>query len=282
MIKSNHLSLNTPLLLFLVGASILSFSIYVEATNKINEFHRAAIMGDLEKVQFYLQDGVWVDAPNIQNKTALFFAAEHGHLNIVETLIKNGANANAYDNHEKTPLMYANENGHKEIANLLMKNNAHMKPKVTDQNVGSDSTIYKMQTRLKKLGYRPGPIDGVWGEKTKKAMQLYQKQNGLPITEHPTGDLIEELGITTETSETEITYKGCVSRFADTIAKKYRLKAEWIEGTDKMHLSWLLQKSFYVETKGTPDEIFKFIDNQTLEDNNYLQKSKEECDKYAR
>lgn len=42
--------------------------------------------------------------------------------------------------------------------------------------------IKKLQVALKKEGYYDGPIDGIWGPKTQKAVVAYQKDHDLPIT----------------------------------------------------------------------------------------------------
>ncbi len=41
------------------------------------------------------------------------------------------------------------------------------------------SEIMEIQALLKKIGYNPGPIDGVFGTKTKLAVKQFQKENGL-------------------------------------------------------------------------------------------------------
>ncbi|WP_456435185.1 peptidoglycan-binding protein [Thermovibrio ammonificans] len=42
--------------------------------------------------------------------------------------------------------------------------------------------IRKLQVALKKEGYYDGPIDGIWGAKTQRAVVAYQKDHDLPIT----------------------------------------------------------------------------------------------------
>ena len=42
--------------------------------------------------------------------------------------------------------------------------------------------IYQAQKALKELGYNPGKPDGIWGNKTKKAVERFQSDNGLPVT----------------------------------------------------------------------------------------------------
>ncbi len=40
--------------------------------------------------------------------------------------------------------------------------------------------VTKVQDRLAELGYRPGPVDGVMGRKTREALKQYQDDSGLP------------------------------------------------------------------------------------------------------
>lgn len=39
--------------------------------------------------------------------------------------------------------------------------------------------VKKVQKALKAKGYDPGPIDGAWGSKTKRALMEFQRDNGL-------------------------------------------------------------------------------------------------------
>ena len=45
-----------------------------------------------------------------------------------------------------------------------------------------DINVYKAQIKLKKKGYNPGPIDGLLGKKTEKAIRQFQQKNGLSLT----------------------------------------------------------------------------------------------------
>lgn len=45
----------------------------------------------------------------------------------------------------------------------------------------SKGVIQSIQEALKKAGYNPGPIDGVAGEQTLRAVREYQQKNGLPV-----------------------------------------------------------------------------------------------------
>jgi hypothetical protein len=46
----------------------------------------------------------------------------------------------------------------------------------------SGPTLYRAQVRLARLGYDPGPPDGVFGPMTSRALRDYQLDNGLPAT----------------------------------------------------------------------------------------------------
>jgi hypothetical protein len=45
-----------------------------------------------------------------------------------------------------------------------------------------NATVLKTQEELKALGYDPGPLDGIWGRKTKRALKKFQYERGLTVT----------------------------------------------------------------------------------------------------
>jgi outer membrane protein len=45
-----------------------------------------------------------------------------------------------------------------------------------------DQFVYKIQSKLKSLGYNPGPVDGIWGPKTEEAVKAFQYDSGLAAT----------------------------------------------------------------------------------------------------
>ena len=45
-----------------------------------------------------------------------------------------------------------------------------------------NATIYETQKRLESRGFNPGPIDGLWGGRTLRALKTFQKESGLPAT----------------------------------------------------------------------------------------------------
>jgi hypothetical protein len=50
--------------------------------------------------------------------------------------------------------------------------------------------VYNVQTSLTRLGYNPGPIDGVYGQKTADAISAYEYNNKMAVTGQPTQGLL--------------------------------------------------------------------------------------------
>lgn len=91
----------------------------------VQVFHRAAKLGDVEKVEELLEQGVDVDARSRYEATALSFAAQHGHLNVVQILLTHGATVDVRDSFYKvTPLQWAASNGHSEVVAELIRGGA--------------------------------------------------------------------------------------------------------------------------------------------------------------
>jgi peptidoglycan hydrolase-like protein with peptidoglycan-binding domain len=60
-----------------------------------------------------------------------------------------------------------------------------------------NATVLKVQEELQALGYNPGPLDGMWGKKTKRALQKFQYESGLSITGKLDLATKEKLGLIT-------------------------------------------------------------------------------------
>lgn len=52
----------------------------------------------------------------------------------------------------------------------------------------------RVQRLLQQAGYAPGPIDGIWGGRSRAAMARFQADNGLQVTGIPAPDTLEVLG----------------------------------------------------------------------------------------
>jgi peptidoglycan hydrolase-like protein with peptidoglycan-binding domain len=55
--------------------------------------------------------------------------------------------------------------------------------------------LTKAQRQLWSLGYYKGDIDGTFGPVTQKAIEIFQRENGLPITGHLDSRTLQQLNI---------------------------------------------------------------------------------------
>ncbi len=53
--------------------------------------------------------------------------------------------------------------------------------------------VHSIQQSLTRLGYEPGPVDGVYGHKTSQAISMYQDENDLLVTGQPSRALLSHL-----------------------------------------------------------------------------------------
>ena len=83
--------------------------------------HLAALQGRLQVVEYLLQQGVTIDAANIQGLTPLYCAAEHGHAPVIRFLCEHGALVDSANPNRDTPLHVAVQNGHLEAVQTLIQ-----------------------------------------------------------------------------------------------------------------------------------------------------------------
>ena len=57
--------------------------------------------------------------------------------------------------------------------------------------------VMDIQHMLTELGYRPGPVDGAYGNSTRHAIRRYQSNTGLVVDGHPSESLRQHLRVTT-------------------------------------------------------------------------------------
>ena len=50
------------------------------------------------------------------------------------------------------------------------------------KEIKTNNKVLSAQKKLKELGYEPGVPDGIWGQKTKTALQRFQQDSNLPAT----------------------------------------------------------------------------------------------------
>jgi peptidoglycan hydrolase-like protein with peptidoglycan-binding domain len=55
---------------------------------------------------------------------------------------------------------------------------------------GPGGLVYNTQLSLTRLGFNPGPVDGVYGQQTANAISQFQQANRLPVTGQPSPQLL--------------------------------------------------------------------------------------------
>jgi peptidoglycan hydrolase-like protein with peptidoglycan-binding domain len=58
---------------------------------------------------------------------------------------------------------------------------------------GGSNLVRNVQGELIELGYRPGPVDGVVGPRTRAAIRAFESAEGLPASGRPTPELLVQL-----------------------------------------------------------------------------------------
>lgn len=70
-----------------------------------------------------------------------------------------------------------------------------LKNAVPASNGWARETVRTVQERLTRLGYRPGPVDGLWGSRTRDALVAFQRSAGLEGSGRLDARTLLELGI---------------------------------------------------------------------------------------
>jgi peptidoglycan hydrolase-like protein with peptidoglycan-binding domain len=72
---------------------------------------------------------------------------------------------------------------------------AHAASAVSPTATSEPRFIREAQRTLGELGYRPGPIDGVVGRRTRSALTRYQRSERIPVTGHLDAETLVRLDI---------------------------------------------------------------------------------------
>jgi len=130
---------------------------------------------------------------------------------------------------------------------------ATLKPASTFKQLVTD-----IQRMLTELGYRPGTVDGSYGQRTRQAIKRYQSNTGLRVDGHPSEDLRQHLGVTTGAAAPKAATAGAG---ATTGAGKSNRKAAWQGRTVSDALLRIAPSGASASsarlTKGTPLEVIR-------------------------
>lgn len=137
---------------------------------------------DDKGVKYFLAAGMDVNVKDRANRTALMWAAKAGHLRTVKELLAAGARVDVRDEFGSTAWSLAMEFGHNDVARLLKRGPVVVRTASQPVAVPSPPPIRVIQARLQADGFDPGPIDGILGPRTKRALSRYQSVRGLSVT----------------------------------------------------------------------------------------------------
>jgi hypothetical protein len=80
-------------------------------------------------------------------------------------------------------------------ASSIFGDDEEKKEEVTVEEVDVVVSMAELQQLLDEQGYDPGPVDGIFGDRTARAIRSYQTNNGLKVTGRPSADLVERLRV---------------------------------------------------------------------------------------
>ncbi|CZR56859.1 uncharacterized protein PAC_06748 [Phialocephala subalpina] len=102
-----------------------------EAPRRMIGVHFAAYFGRVETTMTLLKNRHDLDSKDTYGRTALSYAAAHGHEAVVKLLLEKGAELETKDEYygSRTPLSWAAEDGHEAVVKLLLEKGAELETK---------------------------------------------------------------------------------------------------------------------------------------------------------
>ena len=163
-------------------------NVNARAKNGGSPLHQAAFWGRKDVAEVLLRNKAVVNARDRDGATPLHYAVQKGHEDVVALLLANKADVKAKNNDGATPLEIAVAHEDKGIMELLSQDDSRPGSGSEDgREVAGNAAVAKItirqaQEELERLGYGPGPVDGVMGPKTTTALKNFQSDHGLPDT----------------------------------------------------------------------------------------------------
>ncbi len=104
---------------------IVSFVISAKAVSeRVDTIQRAALAGDMKKVEKFINHGADVDSRDKKGWVPLHYACAAGHIPVVKYLLEKRATVDARDSTREAPLHKACQWGRQDVVRLLLKHGA--------------------------------------------------------------------------------------------------------------------------------------------------------------
>lgn len=105
----------------------------------------AILKNDIKELQRLLEEGVPIDTPDRDGRSALFQAVVDGNFDVVRLLVEHSANVNHRDTKGKTPLHFAAGEVQNKIAAYLLSQGAEIDAQDDDGNTPLSDAIFYSQ-----------------------------------------------------------------------------------------------------------------------------------------
>jgi len=79
------------------------------------------------------------------------------------------------------------------VTGAIEADNARRAEAYGPEPYGEPNIVYDTQVALQRLGFNPGPADGVYGQRTAEAISEYQYAYRLPVTGEPSPALLDHM-----------------------------------------------------------------------------------------
>jgi len=150
----------------------------------IANLHIASYMGDLEKAEAFINEGVDIDALDGRGLDApLHYAARNNQKQVIELLTAKGADVNLKNRPGQTPLDIAISQGHKDIAELLISKGADINAKDNRGNTLLHRAAQNDQKDIAELLISRGADINAKNNKDKTPLHYAVKAGNVKIVE---------------------------------------------------------------------------------------------------
>jgi ankyrin repeat protein/beta-lactamase regulating signal transducer with metallopeptidase domain len=111
----------------------------------------ASACGQENVVEWLISKGTHVSTENKGKETALHLVARGGYIDVAKLLLANGANVNAIDRNGETPLHYAASSGRKELVALLIAKGADVNARDRWEHTPLDNAVWAGHKEVAEL-----------------------------------------------------------------------------------------------------------------------------------